>query len=73
MVPAAEVRSRTRQAAERFNALAPESVRETKRLMRAPLAARVQETAETETRILASRLASPEAKEAIRAILDRRR
>lgn len=73
VVPAAEVLSRARRAAERFNSLPPESVRETKRLMRAPLAARVRETAETETRILASRLASPEAKEAIRAILEKGR
>ena len=42
-------------------------------MMRAPLAARVQETAEMETRVLVARLATPEAKEAMRAILDRRR
>ena len=39
--------------------------------MRAPLAARVRETAETESRILAARLASPEAKQSIRAVLDK--
>lgn len=73
VVPAAEVVAHARRVAERFNALAPESVRETKRLMRAPLAARVPETAETETRILAARLGSPEARETIRAILEKRR
>ncbi len=69
VVPAADVVAHARRSAERFNHLAPESVQETKRLMRAPLAARVRETAETESRILAARLASPEAKQAIRAVL----
>ena len=71
VVPAADVVAHARRAAERFNHLAPESVQETKRLMRAPLGARVRETAETESRILAARLASPEAKQVIRAILDK--
>ena len=46
VLPAGEVVNHARRMAERFNALAPSAVRETKRLMREPLRARIREVME---------------------------
>ena len=59
--------------AERFNALPPSAVRETKRLMREPLKARIRETMATENALFAQRLRSPEASEAFQAFFQKRR
>ena len=61
------------QAAHALAALPPESLRLTKRLLKAryaePLAAAIEE----ETRLFTERLSSPEAKEAMSAFLEKRK
>lgn len=61
------------KAAARLAELPPESLRLTKRLMKAPNAELVRRTIEEEGRIFRERLASPEAKEALRAFLEKRK
>ena len=73
VLPAGEVVSHARRMAERFNALAPSAVRETKRLMREPLRARIREVMATEGALFASRLRSPEAMEAFQAFFQKRK
>ena len=73
VLPAGEVVNHARRMAERFNALAPSAVRETKRLMREPLRARIREVMTTEGALFASRLRSPEAMEAFQAFFQKRR
>ena len=60
------------QAAARLAELPPESLRLTKRLLKASHAEIVRRTLDEEGRIFRERLASPEAKEALRAFLEKR-
>jgi len=73
VLPANEVVNHARRVAERFNALPPGAVRESKKLMRR---ARTQSTLETiavEGELFAQRLRSPEAQEAFSAFFQKRR
>jgi len=73
VVPQEDLLSEAEKAAAALAALPPESIRLTKRLMKAryaqPLAAAIDE----ETRIFTERLSSPEAKEAMSAFLEKRK
>ena len=73
VLPEAEVVRHARRIAERFNALPPAAVRETKRLMRRGRAEAVQEAIAAETEVFAAQLQSPEAKEAFSAFFQKRR
>ncbi len=73
VLPAAEVVRHARRIAERFNALPPGAVRETKRLLRRARSAAALEAIEVEGRAFAARLQSPEAKEAFSAFFQKRR
>lgn len=73
VLPTAEVASHARRIAERFNALPPGAVRESKRLMRAPQRAEVLKTIAAEGELFAARLGSPEAKEAFQAFFQKRK
>jgi enoyl-CoA hydratase/carnithine racemase len=73
VLPAAEVLPHARRVAERFNALPPGAVRDTKRLMRGPLRAALHEAVEREAALFSQRLASAEAREAMQAILEKRK
>jgi enoyl-CoA hydratase/carnithine racemase len=61
------------KAAQRLAELPPESLRLTKRLLRVAHAEQVRRTIEEEGRIFRERLDSPEAKEALRAFLEKRK
>jgi enoyl-CoA hydratase/carnithine racemase len=73
VLPAAEVVNHARRIAERFNALPPGAVRDTKRLLRAPLREAVQAAMRAEGEIFAARLRSPEAREAFQAFFEKRK
>ena len=73
VLPAAEVVNHARRMAERFNALPPAAVRETKRLMRAPRREAVAQAMQTENALFAQRLRSPEAQEAFQAFFQKRK
>ena len=73
VLPAGEVATHARRVAERFNALPPGAVRETKRLLRAPQAEATFMAIRTEGELFASRLRSPEAMEAFQAFFQKRR
>jgi enoyl-CoA hydratase/carnithine racemase len=73
VLPASEVVRHARRVAERFNALPPGAVRETKRLMRRGRAAAVLEAIGVERDIFGARLQSPEAKEAFSAFFEKRK
>ncbi|MDQ6627753.1 MAG: enoyl-CoA hydratase [Pseudomonadota bacterium] len=73
VLPATEVVAHARRIAERFNMLPPGAVRETKRLMRRGRSAAVTETIGAEAAVFASRLQSPEAKEAFSAFFQKRK
>jgi enoyl-CoA hydratase/carnithine racemase len=73
VLPAAEVAPHARRVAERFNALPPGAVRETKRLMRRARSAATLETIGVEGSAFAARLQSPEAKEAFSAFFQKRK
>ena len=73
VLPATEVVAHARRMAERFNALPPSAVRETKRLMREPLRARIREVMATEAELFGQRLRSPEAMEAFQAFFQKRK
>jgi len=73
VLPAGEVLNHARRVAERFNALPPGAVRETKRLMRRARNAAVLETIGVEGGVFAKRLQSPEAKEAFSAFFQKRK
>ncbi|MEJ6006449.1 enoyl-CoA hydratase [Paucibacter sp. AS339] len=72
VLPAAEVQAHARRVAERFNALAPSAVRESKRLMRRHSADEVMQTIKVEAEIFGARLRSPEAMEAFQAFFQKR-
>jgi enoyl-CoA hydratase/carnithine racemase len=71
--PASEVVKHARRIAERFNALPPGAVRETKRLMRRARSAAVLDAIAVERDIFGARLQSPEAKEAFSAFFEKRK
>ena len=73
VLPAAEVVHHARRMAERFNALPPGAVRESKALMRRAQAALVDETIAVEGAAFAARLRSPEAQEAFQAFFQKRK
>jgi enoyl-CoA hydratase/carnithine racemase len=73
VLPAGEVAAHARRMAERFNALPPGAVRDSKRLMRRADRAGVQEAIEAEARIFSERLRSPEATEAFQAFFQKRK
>ncbi len=73
VLPASEVVKHARRIAERFNALPPMAVRETKRLLRRARSVALMETIEAETQVFARQLQSPEAKEAFSAFLQKRK
>lgn len=73
VVPEAEVLERARAAAAQLAALPPSSVRLTKELMKRGPAQAVAERMAEEHRLFAERLASPEAKEALAAFLEKRK
>ena len=73
VLPAAEVVKHARRIAERFNALPPGAVRETKRLLRRAGSAALLETIGIEGSVFAERLQSPEAKEAFSAFFQKRK
>ena len=73
VLPANEVVNHARRIAERFNALPPGAVRDTKKLMRRARAALALETIGVEGKVFAERLQSPEAKEAFSAFFQKRK
>jgi enoyl-CoA hydratase/carnithine racemase len=73
VLPAAEVLPHARRVAERFNALPPAAVRATKRLLRVGQRQAVLQAMQRESEEFARRLSSPEAKEAFRAFLQKRK
>lgn len=73
VLPAGEVLNHARRMAERFNALPPTAVRETKRLMREPNKARIREVMAAEGALFGARLRSPEATEAFQAFFQKRK
>jgi len=72
VLPAAEVVKHARRVAERFNALPPAAVRESKRLMRRVGKEAIFEAIKTEGELFSARLRSPEAKEAFQAFFQKR-
>ena len=73
VLPAGEVVRHARRIAERFNALPPGAVRETKRLLRRNRSAALLETIGVEGQVFGTRLQSPEAKEAFSAFFEKRK
>ena len=73
VLPAAEVVNHARRVAERFNALPPGAVRDTKRLMRRGGRDAVVQTMQAESEIFGARLRSPEAREAFQSFFEKRK
>ena len=73
VLPAAEVVNHARRVAERFNALPPGAVRESKQLMRGPQTEALLKTIRAEAEIFGRRLRSPEAMEAFQAFFQKRK
>lgn len=73
VLPAGEVVAHARRVAERFNALPPGAVRESKQLLRGPTRAAVLEAMRTEGERFTRRLRSPEAMEAFQAFFQKRK
>jgi enoyl-CoA hydratase/carnithine racemase len=73
VLPSGEVLNHARRVAERFNALPPGAVRETKKLMRAAVSERLPQVLTSENAAFSERLGSPEAKEAFNAFFQKRR
>jgi enoyl-CoA hydratase/carnithine racemase len=73
VVPAEALMETAEKAAARLAELPPESLRLTKRLMKSAHAELVRRTIDEEGRIFRERLDSPEAKEALRAFLEKRK
>jgi len=72
-LPAAEVLGHARRVAERFNALAPAAVRETKKLLKQPRMDGVLQVIATEVAVFSDRLGGPEAREALSAFFQKRK
>jgi len=73
VLPANEVVNHARRIAERFNALPPGAVRDTKVLMRRARSASAVETIAAESEVFGQRLRSPEAQEAFSAFFQKRK
>ncbi|HET9978424.1 MAG TPA: enoyl-CoA hydratase [Burkholderiaceae bacterium] len=73
VLPAGEVAAHARRVAERFNALPPGAVSDTKRLLRTPQAGALLAAINTEAEAFGRRLMSPEAREAMSAFLEKRK
>ena len=73
VLPAGEVLNHARRIAERFNALPPGAVRDSKRLMRRASAEQTKETIAVELELFTARLRSPEATEAFQAFFQKRK
>jgi enoyl-CoA hydratase/carnithine racemase len=73
VLPTSEVVLHARRVAERFNALPPAAVRESKKLMRRGEGAAVRSAISAENEVFVARLTSPEAKEAFAAFFEKRR
>ena len=73
VLPANEVALHARRIAERFNALPPGAVRDSKMLMRRARAQATLETIGVESELFAKRLRSPEAQEAFSAFFQKRK
>jgi len=73
VLPAGEVVNHARRMAERFNALPPGAVRDTKRLMRSARREAVPQAMRAEGEIFSQRLRSPEAMEAFQAFFQKRK
>ena len=73
VLPAGEVVNHARRIAERFNALPPGAVRDSKRLMRSARAKLAAETIAAEGEVFGKRLRSPEAQEAFSAFFQKRK
>jgi enoyl-CoA hydratase/carnithine racemase len=72
VLPAGEVAAQARRVAERFNALPPGSVQESKRLQREPHRTALYEAIRREGEAFSARLAGAEAREAMQAVLEKR-
>ena len=72
VLPSSEVLNHARRIAERFNALPPGAVRDTKRLMRQPMLAAVQQAMAAENELFRTRLRGPESAEAFQAFFQKR-
>jgi enoyl-CoA hydratase/carnithine racemase len=73
VLPAGEVVAHARRMAERFNALPPGAVRDTKKLMKRAGADKLMETIGVEAAVFGERLSSPEAREAFSAFFQKRK
>jgi enoyl-CoA hydratase/carnithine racemase len=73
VLPSSEVVAHARRVAERFNALPPGAVRETKKLLRRAGADEVRATIAVEAELFGQRLRSPEAMEAFQAFFQKRK
>lgn len=73
VLPAGEVVNHARRIAERFNALPPGAVADTKRLMRRWSREKVHEVIAVEGELFGQRLRSPEAMEAFQAFFQKRK
>lgn len=73
VLPADEVLPHARRVAERFAQLAPAALRDTKRLMRAPLLAALETPMRQELALFQEKLRGPEAREAMQAFFERRK
>lgn len=73
VLPAGEVASHARRVAERFNALPPGAVRDTKRLLRRAGRDEIAQAIDAEVEIFGARLSGPEAREAFSAFFQKRR
>jgi enoyl-CoA hydratase/carnithine racemase len=72
-LPAGEVVDHARRMAERFNALPPAAVRETKKLLKQPRTEGVLRAIAAEVAVFNDRLKSPEAQEALSAFVQKRK
>jgi len=73
VLPPSEVLPHARRIAERFNALPPAAVRESKRLLRAGSREAIMATIQAEGECFRARLRSDEASEAFKAFLEKRK
>jgi enoyl-CoA hydratase/carnithine racemase len=73
VLPAGEVVNHARRIAERFNALPPGAVRDSKKLMRRARTQATLETIAVEGELFGARLRSPEAQEAFSAFFQKRK
>jgi enoyl-CoA hydratase/carnithine racemase len=73
VLPASEVVNHARRVAERFNALPPGAVRDTKKLLRRASTDEILKTIAVEAELFGERLRSPEATEAFQAFFQKRK